>query len=250
MAMACASHRGHPVHIELVRSMLSRGGIDESALGCPPNWPLGTEAAKRLLRAGAVAPRRIWHNCSGKHAGFLRACVARGWPTDTYLSPEHPLQRRIVEFVSELGGLRVEPVGIDGCGAPVMRTTTRAMSVLFARLASDSKLAEVFQAMHRYPALVAGNGEGDSTIGMSIDAAAKGGAQGCIGVAVHSRLGIAVKSWDGLGDIADVAAVSVLAQLGELTETARAALEEIGRPPVRGGGETVGRTEPRLELSA
>ncbi len=247
--MACASHRGHPVHVELVRTMLEKADLDESHLGCPSDWPLGDAAAMRVLRRGAVSPRRIWHNCSGKHAGFLRACVARGWPVDTYLVPDHPLQRRVVELVSEFGGHPVEPVGVDGCGAPVLRTTTRAMSVLFARLASDPDLGEVFEMMHRYPALVAGNGEGDSTIAMAIDAAAKGGAQGCIGISIRGRLGIAAKSWDGLGEVVDVGAVAVLEQLGELTETARAALYEIGRPPVLGGADPVGRTEPRLELA-
>lgn len=249
LALACASHRGYPIHVELVRSILDKAGLEEGALGCPPGYPLGTVAARQVLRAGAVSPRRIWHNCSGKHAGFLRACVASGWPIDSYLSPDHPLQRKIVEFVSELAGHPVEPVGIDGCGAPVMRTTTRAMSVMFARLASDPALKNVYVAMHRYPALVASNGEGDSTIAMSIDAVAKGGAQGCIGVALGDRLGIAVKSWDGLGDIANAGAVAVLEQLGELTETARSALHDVGRPAVLGGGKPVGQTEPHLELA-
>lgn len=250
LAMACASHRGFPVHVELVRSILDKAGLDDSALGCPPDYPLGTAAAQQALRAGAVSPRRIWHNCSGKHAGFLRACVARGWPIDSYLSPDHPLQKKVIDFVSELAGHPVEPLGVDGCGAPVMRTTTRAMSVMFARLASDPELRDVYAAMHRYPALVASNGEGDSTISMSIDAAAKGGAQGCIGVAVGGRLGIAVKSWDGLGDIANVGAVAVLEQLRELTQTARSALHDVGRPAVMGGGKPVGQTEPRLELAS
>lgn len=249
LAMACASHRGHPVQIELVRSMLERGGLDEDALRCPPGWPLGDRAAERVIRGGAHAPRRIWHNCSGKHAGFLRACRANGWPVESYLSPDHPLQRRVLAHVSELGGHPVEPVGVDGCGAPVMRTTTRVMSVLFARLASDSSLSEVFDAMHRYPALIGSNGEGDSTIATTTHAVAKGGAMGCIGVALAGRLGVAVKSWDGLGDIASLAAVAVLDQLGELTPTARAALSAVARPPVIGGGVEVGETEPRVELS-
>ena len=248
LAMASASHRGHPVHVELVRAMLEKAGLDEGALGCPPDYPLGAEAAQLVLRAGASAPRRIWHNCSGKHAGFLRACVAQGWPTDTYLAPEHPLQRRIIDFVSELGGHRVDPVGVDGCGAPVMRTTTKVMSMLFARLATEPSLNEVYSAMHRFPALIAGNGEGDSTIAMAIDAAAKGGAQGCIGVALRHRLGIAVKSWDGWWDVANAAAVATLDQLGVLTATSRSALEQVSRPAVVGGGEPVGWTEPRLEL--
>lgn len=248
LAMACASHRGHPVHVELVRRVLDEADLDEHSLGCPADYPLSFEAARRVLRRGAASPRRIWHNCSGKHAGFLRACVARGWPIESYLSPDHPLQRKIIDYVSDLVGFAVDPVGVDGCGAPVLRTTTRAMSLLFARLATDPALASVYLAMHRYPALVGSNGEGDSTIAVSIDAAAKGGAQGCIGVAVGGRLGVAVKSWDGLGDIANVGAVAVLEQLGELTDTARLALQDVARPVVTGGGEPVGRTEPLLEM--
>jgi L-asparaginase II len=122
------------------------------------------------------------------------------------------------------------------------------MSLLYARLAGDGSLRQVFEAMHRYPALVAGNGEGDSTIAMATDGAAKRGALGCLGVALDRKLGIAVKSWDGLGDVTTVAAVSTLDQLGELTATARSALGPVGRPDVLGGGAPVGSTEPRLRL--
>lgn len=249
LAMASASHRGHPVHIALVESMLDTAGLDESALQCPEAWPLSPDAARRLHLAGQSRPRRIWHNCSGKHAGFLRACVGSGWPVDSYLSPEHPLQKQIIAFVSELGENPVEPVGVDGCGAPVLRTTARAMSLLFARLACDPSLREVFESMHRYPSLIASNGEGDSNIAMAINAAAKGGAQGCIGVAVEGRLGMAVKSWDGSGDIAGVGAVAALDELEELTPTARSALAGTARPAVLGGGTRVGETTPRLELT-
>lgn len=248
LAMACASHRGLPVHIALVESILERAGLDESALACPPDWPISAEAARVLQRKGADGPRRIWHNCSGKHAGFLRACVASGWPVETYLDPSHPLQKRVIEFVSEMGAYRVEPVGVDGCGAPVMKTTVRAIATMFARLANAPDLAAVFTAMHRHPALIAVNGQGDSEIAIATNSAAKGGAAGCIGVAVETRYGIGVKSWDGLGRVASLAAASVMRQLGELSSVAVKALEPILYPPVLGGGRSVGRFEPRFEL--
>jgi L-asparaginase II len=193
-------------------------------------------------------PKRIWHNCSGKHAGFLRACVARGWPLETYLDPSHPLQVRIIEFVSALGEHDVEPVGVDGCGAPVLRTTARAMALMFARLGSDPTLAPVFNAMHRYPALVASNGEPDSSIATAIHAAAKGGAEGCLGIALKGGVGVAVKSWDGLGEMAGVGAVAALERLDRLTPAAIDCLAPIARPVVRGGGQEVGSAEPRLGL--
>jgi L-asparaginase II len=248
LAMASASHRGFPVQIALVESMLARAGLDESWLLCPHDWPLAPAAARLVARAGATSPRRVWHNCSGKHAGFLRACAAQGWPLDSYLSPEHPLQRRVIELVSELGELSVQPVGVDGCGAPVLRTTARAMALLFARLATDESLAPVFAAMHRYPSLVGANGEGDTEIAITLDAVAKGGAAGCVGVALAGRFGVAAKSWDGNGQVANLAAASALEQLGVLGSTAANSLQSVLTPGVLGRGLPVGNIEPRFKL--
>jgi L-asparaginase II len=250
LAIACASHRGFPAHIALVASVLASGGLDESELQCPHDWPLAPEAQRIVVRAGASEPRRIWHNCSGKHAGFLRACVAQGWPIDTYRSPDHPLQQRVISFLAEIGEYDVQPVGVDGCGAPVVRTTVRAMALMYARLASESRLADVFETMHRYPALIGANGAGDTEIAIATNAVAKGGAAGCVGVGIEGRFGIAVKSWDGIGSIANIAAVSALEQLGVLTPTAVSALEPIVRPQVLGGGGQVGSYESRVRLEA
>ena len=251
LALACSSHRGHPSQVAIVEDMLGSFGLSETQLGCPPDWPANRGAAIRLARAGAKEARRLWYNCSGKHAAFLRACVASGWPTGTYLSPAHPLQTEVTALVEEIGGFDPKPVGVDGCGAPVHRTTARAMARMYARLASDQRFDEVFTSMHRYPAMVGGNGEPDSSIATALDAVAKGGAQGCIGVGLKSGgLGIAVKSWDGSGQVATVAAVAALEQLGRLPGPAAERLAEVSAPIVRGGGEAVGRLENRLRIEA
>lgn len=249
LAIASSSHRGYPVHIALVDAVLAGGGLDASALQCPPAWPIADPAADSLIRGGERGPRRIWHNCSGKHAGFLRACVAQGWPIDNYLDPAHPLQRRIVEYVSDLGEYSVEPVGVDGCGAPVMRTTARAMARLFSRLGSEPALRGVFDIMHRYPALIAANGEADAAIATATHGVSKGGAAGCLGVALSSGLGLAVKSWDGLFHVAKVGAVATLDELRLLPAPAREWLAEVARPAVMGGGGRVGTVESRLSLT-
>lgn len=248
LAVAAASHRGHPVQVALVESILAGAGLREAQLGCPPAWPLAAAATRRLAERGEQVPRRRWHNCSGKHAAFLRACLARGWPVEGYLDPGHPLQRQVLSSVSELGHHPVEPVGVDGCGAPVLRTTTRAMAILFARLATEEALRPVFDAMHSYPALVGDVGAGDSSIAVAANAVAKSGAQGCLGVALDRHLGVAVRSWDGLGQVATVAAIAVLGQVGALGGHPGIALERQASPPVLGGGRPVGSVEPRVEL--
>ena len=248
LAMACASHRGFPVHLALVRAMLAEASLDEASLRCPPDWPIHPGAARLAVGSGEIGPRRLWHNCSGKHAGYLRACVAAGWPLASYLDPAHPLQVRVIDTVSELGRYRADPVGVDGCGAPVLRTTARAMATMFAALAVDPDLGPVLSAMHRLPALIGANGEADTEIAIACDGVAKGGAAGCMGVSIAGRLGVGVKSWDGLFGVAGLAAASSLDQLGVLSETGRSALESLIRPPVEGGGHPVGRFEPTFTL--
>jgi L-asparaginase II len=228
--------------------MLRGAGLEEADLLCPPDWPLSPDAGRRLAREGSVSPRSIWHNCSGKHAAWLRAAQAQGWAIDGYLEPSHPIQRRILELVSDLGQYRADPVGIDGCGAPVLRTTTRVMALLFARLASQSELRPVFMAMHRFPALVSGTGNGDASIAVALNAAAKRGAEGCMGVALENRLGVAVKSWDGLQLAAEVGVVAALDGIGQPSWFVSEQLALVGRPKIKGGAAAVGEVEPRVEL--
>lgn len=249
LALAAASHDGFPAHTSIVKTTLEDGGLTEEHLQCPPDWPLGARASDRLNREGHRAPRRLWHNCSGKHAGWLRACQAQGWSLDSYLSPEHPLQQRIIEFVTETGETPAAPVGVDGCGAPVLRTTARAMGLMFSRLATDEKFRPVFDAMHAYPALVSGVGNGDTSIAIATNGVAKRGAAGCIGVAVRGQWGVAAKSWDGNDTVAALAAAALLTTLGAVSDAGRAELSDTISPAVLGGDLVVGSLEPRLELT-
>ena len=247
LALACASHDGQPVHVALVESILAGVGLRADDLRNPPGWPLSRSAERRLVAAGATRANRIWHNCSGKHAGMLAATVASGWDPAGYLDPAHPLQTRIIEFLRDTAG-PVEPVGVDGCGVPVFATTARAMGRAFARLATGSEFLEIFDAMHAFPALVSGVGNVDAAIATHLDAVGKRGAAGVLGIGLRGRWGVAVKVWDGSGLVAGVAGLAALDQLGALTPHARALLARHSHPTVEGGGRPMGRFEPRLEL--
>ena len=248
MALACASHGGQPVHVAVVSDMLAGVGLDESALKCPPIWPFGEGAQDRLVAAGHRKPRAIWHNCSGKHAAMLRACVASGWPTATYLEASHPLQRRIAGTMQEVLGGDHGAVGIDGCGVPAFRGTVRSMANAYAILATEIRFAPAWWAMHRHPALTSDQSQAAAGIATWIDAAAKHGAEACLGVAVRNRLGIALKVWDGSPRAVGVGMVGALEQLGLVTQPARAGLADISHPAVLGGGNPQGTIESTVEL--
>lgn len=248
LALAASSHDGFPVHVAIVRSMLQAAGLDESDLQCPADWPLGRAASTDLISEGHVRPRSIWHNCSGKHAAWLRACVASGWPTAYYLKADHPLQVAIQDLVTEVGEYPVDPVGVDGCGAPVLRTTVRAMGLMYSRLGSDGRFGEVFDAMHSYPALVSGTGNRDALIAASTNGVAKSGAAGCLGVTIRGQWGLGVKAWDGNDQVAAMAAADALLDLNAIPDWSRSAMRVVSSPDVTGGGEVVGRLESNLEL--
>ena len=247
IALACASHDGEPVHVALVESILARAGLTSEDLRNPPGWPLAVSAERRLVARGATGPSRLWHNCSGKHAAMLAATMASGWDPNTYLDPSHPLQKRIIELVTEVASA-VDPLGVDGCGAPVLATTARSMARGFARLATGSQFRQIFQAMHSFPALVSGVRNVDAAIATHLDAVGKRGAAGVLGIGLRGSLGVAVKVWDGSATAAGVAGLATLDLMGVLTPYARERLEVHSHPRIEGGGAQVGRLEPRLEL--
>jgi L-asparaginase II len=199
-------------------------------------------------RREATGPRRVYHNCSGKHAGMLLACERSGLDPDGYLRPSHPLQREIRRAVRV--ATDVEPViGVDGCGAPVHGVPLRAMATLFARLSGSERLgrysehaATAVEAMRADPYLVAGRGRSDTRI---MEAApgviTKVGAEGLHCAAVLGEgIGVAVRIDDGSDRAAAPALVRVLDLLGVLDASALERLAPGAAPPVLGGGRPVG----------
>lgn len=250
LAVACASHDGDPVHLALVRSVLDDAGRTAADLACPVAWPLGRRAARLVLRAGAEEPRRIWHNCSGKHAAMIRACAAQGWDVDTYVAPEHPLQQAVVEELRSVFGPGVEPVGVDGCGVPAHRTTVVGLASGYLRLVSDERYRSVATAMRRHPALVSGVGNVDSVCATWLGGLGKRGAEGCLGVGIPGVGALAVKCWDGAERAVAAAVAAGLARLGWIPGGARIPLEQALRRPVFGGEREVGTVRVAFELES
>ena len=253
VATICASHNGEPVHVRAVRSILARAGLSEADLATPPGLPIDPEARRRTRRR-----RRVLHDCSGKHAGMLLACVRSNWPTETYRRRGHPLQRRVLRGVLAATGLPGVQVGVDGCGVPVHRMPLRAMATLYARLAEPERLGEPLAehaaraaaAMRRQPYLVGGRDRVDTAVMTHVDGViAKEGAEAlACATVLGEALGIAVRVQDGGYRAVGPALIGTLDRLGVLDRRARSALRAFARPVVEGGGEPVGHIEASFEL--
>lgn len=97
IALAAASHGGEQAHIVEIEATLSKLGLSEEHLVCPPSYPLYEKRRDELIRNGE-RPSRRYHNCSGKHCAMLAAALARGQPASEYWRTDHPHQRHIVQL--------------------------------------------------------------------------------------------------------------------------------------------------------
>ena len=247
LAIAAGSHTGEDAHVRVVRAVLARAGVEESALGCPVDWPENSETRDRMVRAGEGASR-VRMNCSGKHAAMILTCAVNGWDVSSYLDPQHPLQRLIREQMSAMTGIPVEHDAVDGCGAPLFSTTVRGLAVAFQRLvgAEDGTPAfQLAQAMRAHPFYVGGTATANTlTMTLLPGVLAKGGAEGVIGVAASTGESVAMKIVDGNPRATTMVALSVLGALG--VDVAAAA--ELMTLPVLGGGVRVGEIVAGADL--
>jgi L-asparaginase II len=239
LALAAASHSGELFHRDLVAKVLAEAGLSEDDLQSPPDLPLDQEEREAFLASGR-GRERIAMNCSGKHAAMLAACVAAGWPTSTYLSPGHPLQRLVHSVVESSSGERVAHTGVDGCGAPLMAISLTGLARAFRHfvLAPDgSAERRVADAMRSHPEYVAGTRRTDTWLMRGVPGTlAKIGAEAVQAVALPDGRALAFKIADGNAR----ALGPVLARALRTMDVRAAVLDRIEASPLTGGSERVG----------
>lgn len=248
LALACASHSGEPFHLEGVRKILAGAGLDESALQTPPDYPLDDEEKESLLRAGG-ARTSVQMNCSGKHAAMLATCVANGWDTSTYLSPDHPLQAQIRDTFSRVTGEPVEKVAVDGCGAPLLSTSLTGLARAFRALslATDGPERRIADAIRQHPEHVSGSRRDEAKLLRAVPGAiAKAGAESVYAVALPDGRAVAQKIDDGAARARPVVMVEALRRIGALEGDGvdAEAVAATGDTPLLGGGHRVGELRP------
>lgn len=243
LALACASHSGEPWQQDGVRDSLAASGLSVDDLRNTPDKPIGESALAVWLAAGR-GDERIAQNCSGKHAGMLRACVASGWSAEDYLDRQHPLQRIIGEVIGEYTGERIVATAVDGCGAPVHAFALAGLARAFGRIAaaSEGEAKLVADAMRAHPFHVGGHGRPDSELMAAVPGViAKEGAEAVVAIGLPDGRGLAAKIADG-SRAGRVVAAAALRPLG-LDATA---LDALGDVPVLGHGERVGEVVATL----
>jgi len=280
LAIACASHEGSDLHVQTVREMLNKIGVDEHHLQCGAHLPGDLHAFKTLILRDQP-PLPVQNNCSGKHAAMLAHAKMRGLPLETYLDINHPIQQDILASLSDLCLIPSENIqlGIDGCSAPNFAMPLYNAALGMARLCDPRALPEkradacrqITSAMTSHPEMVSADGEFDCELMRAGEGRiiGKRGAEGYQIVGLmpgvlgkeSPGVGIAFKVLDGDPARMDVhyewstrvrpaVTLEILRQLGALSEKQEQALGRFGPvTPIRNHrGIQTGTARPVFSL--
>jgi L-asparaginase II len=200
LAIASASHLADEAQLAAVRALLGKAQATEDELEC------GSEGNP---------PSRLKHNCSGKHAGMLALCRARGWRSEGYRLEGHRVQREMLAIHAEAAAVAEDelPTAVDGCGVVTFALPLERMAFAFSRLAELEGGHRVAAAMRAHPDLIRGPRAADTRLMKALPGwIAKGGAEGLL-CAAGEGLGVALKSEDGNGRALGPAAAVFAARL-------------------------------------
>ncbi len=209
IAILMSSHSGEKQHIDLLKGLLTKLGVDEDMFECGIHDPINKEAQRELIEAGQK-PSRLHCNCSGKHLGFIATAKVLGYPVEKYSRIDHPVQENVEKILFKFCDVEPENIirSVDGCGVPVFAVPLKNLALAYARLCDESfmdgkyKKSQnyVISSMTMYPEMVAGNGRLDTEIMKRFGdrLICKIGAEGvyCVGI-IGKGVGIALKIEDG-----------------------------------------------------
>ncbi len=257
LALACSSHTGETMHREALITWLHKINCSDDDLECGQAYPQLQSDYLQIMQ-NCESPQRIYHCCSGNHAGFLTLCRAYNYTIQNYRLYSHPAQRRWFDIVGDLADLQALqlPWGYDGCGIPTLAIPLQRLARAYARFADPSGLNaeynEAAQSIHRAiaenPTMFAGTGELPTAMSelMGSQLMIKNGAEG-VYIASLPKLGygIALKVDSGNAQAARVVLGAALEKIAAISDEQLSQLGNYFRPDVvNSRNEVVGRIEP------
>lgn len=261
IAVMTASHRGAHNHVQALESIMEKTGIGEEHMICAPSLPLDRPSREQLLREGGE-PRRLYHNCAGKHLGVLAYCKMCDLPLAGYSEISHPAQQETLRMLANLANVRTDEISlaIDGCGFPVFNLPLSALAAAYMKLSCPDLIEEaetakaisiITSAMNHNPLLVSGRGKVDSIMLADDNVVAKGGFKGVYAFSLRKeRVGVALKVMDGSEEEWGLIVLRILEQLGYHNENTLQQLRDTFTTEIYNDeGWAVGSMESVFQLS-
>ena len=234
LALACASHSGGNVHLEVARDWLLKLGIKKDHLLCGAHLPEDVDEAKFLAEKG-LKPSQLHNNCSGKHLGFLT--ISKHIELDepkkiNYINIKHPVQVMVKKVFEEMTNFNNSNYALDGCSAPNFACSVKALATAMANFAQPNEFEDkrkiaikrLKEAVLQNPYLIAGEDRLCTKL-MKKSAGrfiVKVGAEGVYSaILLEEGLGLAIKISDGARRAAECLIVALFVRLGLLNKNDR-----------------------------
>lgn len=258
-AIFSGSHCGDEDHVRALESVIAKTGLREEDMVMLPTYPGRAERRDVLLRANRP-PRRIYHNCSGKHLCLMLLARDLGEPVADYWKPDSKAQKLVREMIAYMSDTPYDviQVGMDGCGVPVFAVPFKSIAVSYLKMScpeliGDEDVRGAVEAnmarLHAFPNMIAGKNRIETIITSNPDLVAKSGAMGVFAVGVRSRgLAMVFKTVDGSHDEFADETIEAFRQLDIAPETVSAIRAYYPDYIVNDNGEIVGRRKPVFDL--
>lgn len=222
LAICCASHSAANEHLEIIRKIFNKTGLNEKCLQCGIHEPFDIETRNHLIKY-SLKVSQIHNNCSGKHVGMLAACISNGWNIENYLDFDHPLQKEILNIIKKYCNCNDEKIisSIDNCSAPVYGIPLYKMGVGYLRLFLSAEGELIKRAYLENPVIIGGKGRLDSAVMESGNdqLICKTGAEGlCIAINIKEEKALVIKIMDSNNSARSLVMLESLKQLGWIAQ--------------------------------
>ena len=254
IAVCTASHSGDEIHLNAIRSVLNKADLSESDFLCPPHAPLSDSAQRKLILENEK-PSSIHHNCSGKHAAILSYCKMKGLDIKNYNDPNHPVQKKILNFVSDICEYPLKKCVItkDGCTLPVLGTPLKNLAIGFIKIFTMPEFQKIKNAVLACPFHFGGEERTDSqlVIAGGGNLIAKVGAGNiCCVLDIRENICLIIKIADSDNFARGYVLTKILNESGKLPNYINSALPKLFPSEIRTDtGEIIGARELTFDFS-
>ena len=103
LALACASHSGGEIHLNVAKDWLQKIELNEKDLLCGCHLPYD-KTQKKKLKTNGKNPSQLHNNCSGKHLSFLtisKTLFNKNDYKSNYIDISHPVQKIVKKTFEE-----------------------------------------------------------------------------------------------------------------------------------------------------
>jgi|YNPMSStandDraft_2_1061718.scaffolds.fasta_scaffold00003_83 L-asparaginase II len=247
ISLMCSSHFAEDYHIETLKQIIEKIGINEDDLLCPKTYSRNKVIREEQIKRG-YKESKLFSDCSAKHCQMIAYSLIKGYPfidkskivydnlrgkNDyyNYRMLDHPVQKDIFDIISFIYETDKKDIyiGIDGCGVPVFSSSIINMAKAYLKLILcksgdqkiDNALNIIKSSMTKYPQMISGT-DGLCSILTSIfngNGIFKVGADGvyCGGfIKDNKAYAISLKVLDGNYEVSEFALVNILKNEGYL----------------------------------